>query len=288
MHKLKIMVPATAIVTALKKTVSWGFLLLFALFCIYASLNTITLFLWGDPSIHGEPRLFHPPEIIVLHNVGKISPDLARLVVTALFWGCGIFAWLGFRHITRKNSLDHPLRERIVEFIRIHPGFHFRSIGRECGINRGTLSHHLEQLVSNGHVREVRDGGLTRYFVRLSGVSELEKKIQTHRDNPVRDLILTMLGQDTAIARTQLKRDLNLSGPALWYHMQLLEQDGIIVAEQDAGRTGRPVDYSLAPDAMVIVRDITENNLSGTSLRVHPHKTQEKQIPPGRETGARA
>ncbi|MCK9581309.1 MAG: winged helix-turn-helix transcriptional regulator [Methanoregula sp.] len=283
------MVPAAALIGKLKIATSYFFLFLFALLCIYASLNTITLFLWGDPSVLGRPRVFHPPEIMVLHYVGMISPDLARLVVTALFWGCGIFAWLGFRHITRKNSLDHPLRERIIDFIRSHPGCHFGSIVRECGINRGTLSHHLEQLTSRGLVHEVRDGGLTRYYMRVSGISELERKIQIHRDNPVRGLILTTLGQDSQIARIQLKRDLNLSGPALWYHIQLLEQDGIVISEQDSVRTGRPVQYSLTQDAGEIVRNRKEGGPAGVAgIQFHPNKIPENELPSGRDTKVRA
>ena len=249
------MTPLAVLIGKLKNGVTYGILSLFVLLCVYASLNTITLFLWGDPSVYGQPRLFHPPEIMVLHSVGMISPDLARLVVALIFWGCGIFAWLGFRQLTRKSSLDHPLRQRVVNFISSHPGCHFRSMVREVGINRGTLSYHLARLTTFGIIQEARDGGLTRYYVHKVGIPDLEQKILSHRDNHLRSQILSLLERGKHTPRTELKKGLNISGPALWYHMQMLMQDGIVLAEQDADKIGRPVQYSLTMEAATIFRD---------------------------------
>lgn len=248
-HKINEMLPARELIRLLRTATGYLCICLFVLLCIYASLNTITIFLWGDPSLHGEPRLFHPPEILVLHYVGMVSPELARILLTVLFWGIGIFALLGFRQITRKNSLDHPVREQIVTFIRSHPGCHFGSIMRANAVNRGTLAHHLSQLTTRGLVREEPDGNLTRYFVPGSRFLEMELKILTHQDNPVRGRVLAMLEKKNSLSKTEFIRDLNISGPALWYHMQLLTRDGIILTEYGSGKIGRPVSYSLTKNA---------------------------------------
>ncbi|MCK9632358.1 MAG: hypothetical protein M0R30_12065 [Methanoregula sp.] len=249
------MVQAKRIIRILRHAVWYGFLLLIAIICIYAILNSLTLFLWGDPSVHGEPRMFHPPEIMVLHYVGMISPELARVVVSVLFGGLGFFLWFRFRGISRKTLLDHPLRERIAEFIQSHPGCHFSSLARELGINRGTLFYHLGQLTFFNIVQETKEGGLTRYYMHKAGITELEQKIMAHRDNPLRSQILSMLEMGDATPRMELKKNLDISGPALWYHMQMLVQDGIVLAEQDREKTGRPVQYSLTGDAGTIIRN---------------------------------
>lgn len=248
-HKINEMLPVRELIRGIWTATGYVCLCLFVLLCIYASLNTITIFLWGDPSLHGEPRLFHPPEIMVLHYVGMVSPILAQILLTVLFWSIGIFAWLGFRQITRKNSLDHPMRERIVTFIRSHPGSHFGSIMRENAINRGTLAHHLSQLTTLGLVREEPDGSLTRYFVPGSRFVEMELKILAHQDNPVRGRVLAMLEKNQFVSKTKLTRHLSITGPALWYHIQLLTRDGIITAEHGSGKIGRPVSYSLTKNA---------------------------------------
>lgn len=251
------MVQARRIFRILWQAVSYGILLLIVIICIYASLNTITLALWGDPSIHGEPRLFHPPEIMVLHYGNMLSPLLGQFIVLLLFGGLGFFFWFRFRETSRKTLLDHPLREQIAEFIRSHPGCHFSSIVRDLGINRGTLSYHLGLLTTFGLVHEEKEGGLTRYYIRKTGIAELERKILIHRDNPLRSQILSLLEKTDTTPRTELKRNLNISGPALWYHMHILVEDGIVLAEQDCEKTGRPVQYSLTGEAGKIIKNST-------------------------------
>jgi predicted transcriptional regulator len=248
------MTPLAVLFGKLKIAASYFFLFLFVLFCIYASLNTITLFLWGDPSVHSEPRLFHPPEIMVLHYVGMISPELARVIVALLFWGIGFFAWFNFRHTTKKTSLDHPLRERILSFICSHPGCHFGSVLRELSINRGTLSYHLDQLTGFGYIQNVADGGLTRYYSNAREISGPELALQKHRDNPVRNRILNELEGTATMLATELKKNLKItSSPALFYHMQLLVRDGLVLRKQEGNRAGRPVSYSLVPAAKEMI-----------------------------------
>ena len=218
--------------------------------CIYAMLNSLTLFLWGDPSLRGVPRMFHPSHIMILHYARMISPVLGKCAEIAIFWGIGFLAYFGFRQLTGKNLLNHPIRRTIVQFIQLHPGQHFRSIMRGTGINRGTLYYHLTQLKSLRMITELKDGGLTRYFLRLNGLSPLEQKIITHSDNLIRDQIITVLKDRPTITKTDLATIVGISGPALWYHMHLLVIDEIARSEQD----GRRIRYSLTRDAAAIVR----------------------------------
>lgn len=228
----------------------YGFILFIVLFVLYSFLNWVTIFLWGDPSaLRGEPRLFHPPQIVILHYANMISPGLGQVIVALLFSGCLVFAYFGYRQLTRKNSLDHPTRNQIAGYIRAHPGCHFGSILRGTGINRGTLSYHLGQLAMLGLVHEVRVRGLTRYFIQGSGLSDLEEKILIHRNNRVRCRILDLLELSPSVTRAELKKDLGISGPALWYHMQLLIRDGIVRTEQAKGTVGKPVEYLLIREA---------------------------------------
>jgi predicted transcriptional regulator len=224
-------------------------LMFVAVVLIYSVLNSLTLFIWGDSSLHGEPRLFHPAHIVILHYARMISPILGKCVEIAIFCGIGFLAYFGFRQLTAKNLLDHPLRRDIVRFIEMHPGQHFRSIMRGTGINRGTLYYHLMQLKSLKMITEVKDGGLTRYFLRMSGLSVLEKKILNHYDNPTRDQIITVLRNNATVSKVNLQKIVGASGPSLWYHMHILINDEIVSAELD----GREKRYSLTWDAAAII-----------------------------------
>lgn len=248
----------------------YGLIILVVLFVAYSFLNWLTLFLWGDPSaLRGEPRMFHPPQIVILHYANMISPEFGQIIVALLFSGCLVFAYLGYRQLTRKNSLNHPARERIAGYIRSHPGCHFRSIMKATGINRGTLSYHLGQLVALGLVREVWVRGMTRYFMHGCAYSVLEEKILIHRDNSVRCRILDRLGKVPTVTRLELKKSLEISGPALWYHMQMLVRDGIVHSEQANEDVGKPVWYSLTKEAGGILKP-DNRMVAGAVTRENP------------------
>jgi predicted transcriptional regulator len=237
-------------VRRMRSVIKYIFLAIVAVACTYAILNSLTLALWGDPSVQGVPRIFHPLPIVILHYARMISPLLGKGVEIAIFLGIGFLAVFGFRQLTGKNLLNNPVRKDLVDFIRMHPGLHFRSIMRGTGINRGTLYYHLNQLKSLRMVTEVKDGGFTRYFLRMNGFSPLEQKIITHSDNLIRYRIIITLKDHPAIAKTELQKIVGISGPSLWYHMHLLVADKIACPEPD----GRRIHYSLTREVTAIVR----------------------------------
>jgi hypothetical protein len=98
-------------------------------------------------------------------------------------------------------------------------------------------------------VTVVKDGGLTRYYLHLEGIDPLSRKLMNHRDNPVRNRILGFLAADAVCSREDFIRELGVSGPLLWYHMQLLARDGIVLVEKKKGRTR----YILSMDASAIL-----------------------------------
>ena len=124
---------------------------------------------------------------------------------------------------------------------------------RANGINRGTLSYHLGQLAALGPVHEVRVRGMTRYFMQGCARSALEENLLIHRNNSMRSRILDMLDQAPAVTRTDLKKGLGISGPALVVHMQLLVRDGIVCEIQAPKQIGRPVRYALTGGAREIL-----------------------------------
>ena len=235
-------------ILGLKSLIKYFFLTLFAGICVYSILNSFTLLLWGDPSVHGVPRQFHPPQIMILHYTSMISPALAHLVVPLFIFisGLGFFIYFGFRQVTAKNSIDQPLRDTIVHYICKHPGNHFSTLMRETGINRGTLYYHLWQLKTHRVVFEVKDGGLTRYFIHLDGLAPLNQKLMFHQDNPTRDQIIGVLKADSVVSRQDLIKNLGVSGPLLWYHIQLLVRDGIVLVEQEDRRTRYVLSHNAA------------------------------------------
>lgn len=226
------------------RILKWCIVAAMGIVCAYSFLNSATLLFWGDPSARGIPRMFHPPEIMILHYTGMISPVFAEALMILLYWGAGFGIYFGIRRINRGNVLDHPLRAGILDYIRNNPGRHFRSIMRETGVNRGTLYYHINRLKAFGKISEMRDGGLTRYYERLNGVSPLERTLDSHRGDPKRDEILGILKTKPGITAPAITEEAGIPYPSLWYHLQILEKDGVVRGERD----GRNIRYVLTPE----------------------------------------
>ena len=265
------------IFTKLKSLVKYFFLALIAGISLYSILNSLTLLIWGDPSVHGVPRLFHPPEILILHYTSMLSPALAHLVVPLflIISGLGFFVYFGIRQVTAENSILHPYRDTIVHYIRKHPGNHFSTLMRETGINRGTLYYHLWQLKTHSVVLEVKDGGLTRYFIHLDGFEPLKLKLMFHLDNPIRDQIISMLKAGGVVSRKDFIKNLGISGPSLWYHIQLLVRDGIVHVEQEGRRTWYILSYNVAEILKSDIQEIQPATKSREPITRYPEVTLE-------------
>ncbi|NMB79978.1 MAG: helix-turn-helix domain-containing protein [Methanomicrobiales archaeon] len=238
---------------SLSRVLSAGFLTLLVAFCLYATLNSITLLLFGDPSVHHAPRLFHPPEIMLLHYLSLISPSLGQSAITLLFLGMGFFACFGFRRLTRKTTLNHQVREGVLRFIQTHPGCHFSRLMRELVVNRGTLLYHINQLKKFGMINRRKDGVMTRYYPGPAGTRPAHQTMEKHWDNPVRCLILFALQSKDPIRSKDLMEQAGISGPALAYHIRLLSQDGLVIVRRDAEQAGRPAWYSLTGTGKTIL-----------------------------------
>ena len=191
-----------------------------------------------------------PPRVILLHSVYLISPVLVRPVDLLLFWGVGWGVVLGFRQVCVRNVLAHPERNRIHAYIRDHPGIHFRELERQTGINRGTLSYHLDMLGQTGRILAVPCSGYTRYFENGGKYSCREQQILASCNNDRQRSILLLLLESSRTV-PELKELLHLSGPSVSWHMKRLCHDRIVMVRQ-AGRTGR---YALEPEVRIFLQE---------------------------------
>jgi DNA-binding transcriptional ArsR family regulator len=67
-----------------------------------------------------------------------------------------------FSRLTPERSLRHPLRQRLLDAVRAHPGIHERALARLAGEAPGTVRHHVGVLVRQGLATRVRDGRVVR------------------------------------------------------------------------------------------------------------------------------
>lgn len=79
------------------------------------------------------------------------------------------------RHATRFAALGHEMRLEIVRrLLAAHPhGMVAGEIQQELDIPASTLSHHLDALLQEDLVEQVREGRYLRYFAAAEGLREL-------------------------------------------------------------------------------------------------------------------
>lgn len=135
--------------------------------------------------------------------------------------------------------LSNPTRARILAHLKVLPGDHFRSIVRMLGLGVGDARHHLNVLLRNGLVREVRANGKCRYYVTGNGSdserNELFAKHWGYRD--VRLRVLFNVRNHGEATPASVAAALGISRQLAAYHLSSLVEFGLLRREHGRYRT---------------------------------------------------
>ena len=66
------------------------------------------------------------------------------LLIIVIFVLIAIFS---YTKIKRHRVLEHERRKKIFEYIKEHPGEHFRGIQKALNLEVGVIGHHINKLV---------------------------------------------------------------------------------------------------------------------------------------------
>ncbi|MEA3557920.1 MAG: winged helix-turn-helix transcriptional regulator [Candidatus Thermoplasmatota archaeon] len=154
----------------------------------------------------------------------------AVLVVGAFITIMIVSTSRGYAKLSTDKTMSHPTRSQVINYLKKHPGAHFKMISRECATPPGTLRHHLSVLYREGIVRSRPDGMYRRYYpTGLSIDPGIEEK--GSRTN-----ILQTVEKYPGISQSDLSSVLQLSKQTLSYHIGKLELEGLLTSK-DQGRT---------------------------------------------------
>ncbi len=118
-------------------------------------------------------------------------------------------------------------RERILEYIKMHPGTYLREIGRELGLAMGDLQYHLYELESQNRISTERRG-LRKHFYPTGVFRENQKAILSvfSQETP-RELLLYLI-ENPDSSRIELAEYLGLSSATISWHIDRLVNLGLI------------------------------------------------------------
>lgn len=189
-----------------------------------------------------------PPEIMVLSLAMTVSVSLG--VPLEFFLLIKLYAYLGYRKVTRKFVLENNARNQLFRVIQDNPGIYFNSLERMTGIRHGTLRYHLFILRTTGKITTLQRSGDVRYFENCGMFSDKEKMVLRYIQNDTDNLILTLLLRNPGMARKDLTEKTGMSGPLVTWYIKRLRDDGIIHAQKQ----GRFVRYTVNPEVMQYLR----------------------------------
>lgn len=143
-------------------------------------------------------------------------------------WRMGVPIAFLIGRVRRERLLEHPVRKRIVEEVRGHPGIHHRRLLRSLAVSNGTLAYHLQMLERAGYLRAHRAHGRKYLFVPEDPVDR-HLLLATEQDRE----LLSMLSEARAADIEELGRRSGLKGSSIAYHMGRLRTLGLVEVRRE-------------------------------------------------------
>lgn len=191
----------------------------------------------------------------ILIIIGQLS-----LMPVEIFTSMKSLTYLGYRAITDNNILSNDTRLRILDYIKKNPGVNFSVISKETGVNRGTLSYHLDILDMHDKIKIYgEDKRYKKYFENHMKFNDDEMIILKYlkQDTPRR--IIDNLMERPGISRKDLSNAIGISAPAITQYMEYLRADGIIKMEKE----GQFNKYYVSARAMQIMQNLLPKETFG-------------------------
>lgn len=132
-----------------------------------------------------------------------------------------------YTRLRRDRLLDHPVRARLYERVRIEPGLHRAELIEFAGIGDGATRHHLRQLVAHGLLVEIEDGGYARYYAAGEMPREVALRhalLQRGRIAEVHELYAA----EPALPLREAARRLGMSAPSVHRARRRLVDAGLL------------------------------------------------------------
>ncbi len=165
-------------------------------------------------------------------------------------------ALLGMVRRTKESGGEYQ-RGRIVAYIELHRGIHFRALLGALEMSNGQLTHHLSVLESDERVWRRKDGRKVRYYpASIDSRTEdddLPVPVLTPDPNSLQGKILQILdiheNEILNLSQKELSDKLETSQQLVSYHLKSLEDWGLVEKERVAMRYR----YRLTDRALILL-----------------------------------
>jgi predicted transcriptional regulator/uncharacterized membrane protein len=172
--------------------------------------------------------------VIVLTALISIT---SVMVIVTLNTEAGRYGFLTFffplyTKVRREDVLMHETREMVYDYVKSHPGDHFRAIMSKLSLTNGTLAHHLYTLEKQEFIKSERDGPYKRFYPKgykfMGSVMEV---------NGIQKKILDVIEENPGISQKRVAHLLSVSPPTVNYHIKTLTGARLVDLQRNGKET---------------------------------------------------
>ena len=137
-----------------------------------------------------------------------------------------------YTRVKKEEVLNHEVRELVYDYVKTHPGEHYRAILTKLGLTNGTLVHHLHTLERQEFIKSERDGPFKRFYPTGRQLTEDVLEI-----NGIQKKILEAVKGSPGLTQKDLARVLQTSPPTINYHVKALLSVRLLNLKRDGKNT---------------------------------------------------
>lgn len=142
-------------------------------------------------------------------------------------------AFLGVRHIEKKNILENERRTKIYQEIQKNPGIIATEMETVTGINRSSLRHHLEILEREGLIISQKITKQRHYFENHHTYSQEYQLAMSVLDGETTRDIFSYITAHPGCMQKDLSEYAKVSGPTISWHIDKLRSGNLVTIKKD-------------------------------------------------------
>ncbi|MFO8051538.1 MAG: transcriptional regulator [Thermoplasmatota archaeon] len=137
----------------------------------------------------------------------------------------------------KEDPLKLDTRKSIFELIKSSPGIHFREISRRLDIPMGVVEYHINYLLKRDMIVARKEGRYKRYYAE-GKVRSSDKKVLAFLRKEVPRSILMYLMLNPGARHRELKKELDIGGSTLSFHLKKMIKKEVVREERSDGGKG--------------------------------------------------
>lgn len=167
------------------------------------------------------------------HIISFISQYIPFLISLANLLAIVSGAFLGIRHIEKKNILENERRTKIYQEIQKNPGIIATEMETVTGIKRSSLRHHLEILEREGLIISQKITKQRHYFENHHTYSPEYQLARTILDGETTRDIFSYITAHPGCTQKDLLAYAKVSGPTISWHIDKLRSGNLVTIEKE-------------------------------------------------------